>query len=112
MQFNGNEPIFLQIAAYYRRMIEISALKEGDMLPSVREVAVTNRVNPNTVQRAFSLLGEEGYISSLPKKGNFVSYKAEGKQRGELKKSLQSLLDSGYSKEDIRLALQELEEKR
>ena len=110
MQFNGKEPVFLQIAAYYRRLIELGALKDGEMLPSVREVAIDNRVNPNTVQRAFSLLAEQGYISSVPKKGNFVSYQNEKKQDDRLKEILKQLHAEGYSKQDILTALQEMED--
>ena len=112
MQLNGVEPIFLQVASYYRRLIQIGALKDGEMLPSVREVAVENRINPNTVQRAYSLLAEEGYLSSIPKKGNFVKYQKEKKMdQANLRKALEALLQEGYSKQDIQQALEALEAK-
>ncbi|MBP5216778.1 MAG: GntR family transcriptional regulator [Bacilli bacterium] len=111
MQFNGQEPIFLQIASYYRRLILIGALRKDEMLPSVREVALEARVNPNTVQRAFSLLAEEGYIVSLPKKGNLVSYEnGKSQSAAEIEKALSELLAKGYRKDDIRRILNEMEE--
>ena len=109
MQFHGSEPIFLQIASYYRRLIEIGALKDGEMLPSVREVALEAKVNPNTVQRAFSLLAEEGYIASLPKKGNLVSFQGNLQEKSEIEEVLRSLLEKGYGKEEILSVLEDLE---
>ena len=108
MDFNGRDPIFLQIARFYERLISLGALKEGDALPSVREVAFANRVNPNTVERAFRQLVEEGYVVALPKKGFFVSKdKGETKRQKVLLSRLAELLEAGYSKEEIIHALKE-----
>lgn len=108
MRFAGNVPIFEALANYYRRLIQQGALKEGDALPSVREVALAERINPNTVARAFSLLAEEGYVISIPKKGYFVSV-TDGKKTS-LHEALQSLLEAGYSTDDIGVALSEIRE--
>ena len=64
MEFNSNKPIFITIKEHYEHLIDQGALKEGIEMPSVREVALVNGVNPNTVQRAFSMMVEDGYLVS------------------------------------------------
>lgn len=100
------KPIFIQIKDYYERLIDIGALKEGDELPSVREVALANNANPNTIQRAFTLMVEDGYLVSIPKKGFYVQ-KRDNNRSHYLKESLKELIKQGYTKEEI---LKELEE--
>ena len=103
----GNTPLFESIAAYFRKMIARGAFPQGAPLPSVREVAMTEKVNPNTVVRAYALLMEEGVIESIPKKGYFVVSGNAG--RVELEQTLRTLLREGFSKEEIRRALDQME---
>ena len=49
------------------------AISEHEKLPSVREMASTLAINPNTIQRAYRELENEGYIYTIPGKGTFVS---------------------------------------
>ena len=100
MDLISNKPIFLQIKDYYENLIDCGALKEGDEMPSVREVAIFFQINPNTVQRAFTLMVEEGYLVNVPKKGFYVAGKKVSHQE-LIKKSIGLLLDSGISKEEI-----------
>lgn len=104
MEFNSNKPIFITIKEYYEHLIDQGSLKEGMEMPSVREVAIVNGVNPNTVQRAFSMMVEEGYLVSIPKKGFFVS-KGEKNKESLLKDNIQKILDSGYSIDEIKNVL-------
>lgn len=68
-------PIFEQIVQKIKMYIDSSILKEYEKLPSVRELALSLSINPNTVAKAYGILEEEGYIYSLTKKGYFVSKK-------------------------------------
>ena len=61
---DGNTPIYLQIVDYVRRGIAFGGIPDGDELPSRRALSVLLGINPNTVQRAFGMLEEEGLISS------------------------------------------------
>ncbi|MCR5349299.1 MAG: GntR family transcriptional regulator [Bacilli bacterium] len=108
----GKKPIFETIADYYRRLIAMGVLKEGDALPSVREVAVGEGVNPNTVARAYSLLCEEGIVESVPKKGYFVKKTQSQTSEEFLLKALKGLLDKGYTEEQIQNALTKAKEER
>ena len=99
------KPIFIQIKDFYERLIDIGALKEGKMMPSIREVALLNNANPNTVQRAFSLMVDDGYLISIPKKGFFVQ-KIKEDRLNILRKYLKELIDKGYSYNDIKKELE------
>lgn len=57
-------PIYLQIILFIKRGIIGGTIKNGDELPSRRVLSALLGVNPNTVQKAFALLEEEGLISS------------------------------------------------
>ena len=62
-----------QIAEGIRQHIINGIMKSEEQLPSVRELAISLTVNPNTVQRAYKQLELEGFIYSIKGKGNFVA---------------------------------------
>ena len=72
--FSGNQDIYLEIAERYKEYIRKGVLQDGDKLPSVRVAAGELSVNPNTVAKAYAKLEQDGYITSLPKKGIYVTY--------------------------------------
>ena len=94
------KPIFIQIKDFYERLIDVGAFKEWYEIPSVREVALQYSANPNTVQRAFSLMVEEGYLVSIPKKGFYVKEKKKDKKK-LIANSIEYLHSNGISDEDI-----------
>ena len=101
---NEKKPIFIQIKEFYEHLIDIGAFQDGDEMPSVRAVALENNANPNTIQRAFSLMVDDGYLESIPKKGFYV--KKQGHQRTSyLEETLKDLQSKGYTKEEIIKAL-------
>jgi len=75
MDFNltSKIPIFEQVKNQLKKYIEIGIYAPNDKLPSVRELANSLNVNPNTIERAFIELEKDGYIYSLNKKGFYVS---------------------------------------
>ncbi len=70
---NSVKPIYEQIVDQFIKLIGNQVLKPDEQLPSVRELASSVRINPNTIQRAYKLLESRNYIYSVPGKGNFVS---------------------------------------
>lgn len=68
----SSTPIFRQIADQLRRAIDSSIYKPGEMLPSLRVMAVDIKVNPNTVQRAYEALEREGVVETRRGVGVFV----------------------------------------
>lgn len=106
---DSKKPLFIQIKEMYEKLIDMEAYHEGDMMPSVREVGLSFNANPNTVQRAFSLMCEEGYLESIPKKGFFVK-KVNADRNKVLRETLKEIIKQGYSKEDIKKELEGLED--
>jgi len=66
-------PIWLQIEEGVRRMITLGSLTPGDAVPSVRDLAKTLRVNPNTVARAYQRLTDAGVLAVKRGEGTFVA---------------------------------------
>ncbi len=66
LQFNTTEPVYLQIAQFVKQQIFMGTAAQGEALPSRRELAALLRVNPNTVQKAFRLMQEGGYLVTPP----------------------------------------------
>ena len=99
---DSKKPLFIQIRDMYEHLIDIGALNPGDELPSVRAVGLEYNANPNTVQRAFSLMVEDGYLESIPKKGFYVKEARNADYKKQyLQDTLKDLLDKGYSKDEI-----------
>lgn len=73
IDYRSGESLYVQIKNNFKKMILSEALKENEMLPSVRQLASSLAININTVQRAYRELEQEGYIYSIPGKGNFVA---------------------------------------
>jgi GntR family transcriptional regulator len=66
-------PIWKQIEEGMRRMISLGSLSPGDAVPSVRDLAKTLRVNPNTVARAYQRLTDAGVFAVRRGEGTFVA---------------------------------------
>ena len=77
VNYRDPRPIYEQIMDYFRKLIISGALSPEEKLPSVREMAASLAINPNTIQRAYRELEQEGYIYSVPGKGNFVGTQNE-----------------------------------
>ena len=73
MDFKDNQAIYLQIADLFCENILTEKWRPGDRIPSVREMAVSVEVNPNTVMRTFAYLQDKGIIYNKRGIGYFVS---------------------------------------
>lgn len=112
IDFNGTKPIYQEIVSFYKDLIDRGSLKPGEIMPSVREVAIEEKINPNTVEKAFTILVKDGYLKNIPKKGFFILKRDVLLNKEErLKTTISALLKEGYKAEEIRQALSELEEK-
>ena len=72
LDYRDARPIYSQICDGIREQILTGILCPGDRMPSVRELATELTINPNTIQRSYRQLEEEGWIASVPGKGSFV----------------------------------------
>ena len=93
INYHDSRPIYEKVKDSLRQLILSGALPEGDRLPSVRELAVSLTINPNTIQRAYRELEQEGYIVSVPGKGSFVAHGggARAARMAELREKLSAL---------------------
>lgn len=93
INYSDPRPIYEKVKESLRRLILSGALAEGDRLPSVRELAMSLSINPNTIQRAYRELEQEGAIVSVPGKGSFVAPGggAKAARMAELREKLRAL---------------------
>ena len=73
MEFNNNQPIFVQIANLICRRVLNGTYKPDNRIPSVRELGVETEVNPNTVMRSYERLQNVGVIYNKRGIGYFIS---------------------------------------
>lgn len=71
--FDNNVPIYIQLLEYIKIYIMSGTFKCGEKLPSVRDFAITFKVNPNTMQKALSELEDIGLIYTERTNGKFVT---------------------------------------
>ena len=103
----SKEPIFEQIQNQILRFIQAGVLAPGDRLPSVRQLAQENGINPNTVSKAYIELEKNGYVYNIPKKGIYVSdIDLKQSHSNQIVKVLQPLKDSGIQKQELMDAIE------
>lgn len=116
IEFNNNEPIYLQIIDVVKKAVASGELREGDKLPSVREMASSLGVNPNTLQRAYGELERLGITIRRRGMGSFINDNAGeaeglknimGKEIAE--KFLKEMNDIGIDKEEAIEILREID---
>ena len=77
INFRDSRPIYEQVKSALRKLIVSGALPPDEKLPSVRELAAQLVINPNTIQRAYRELEQEGYILSIPGKGSYANLRTQ-----------------------------------
>lgn len=94
INYRDARPIYEQVHDGFLRLIITDGLPSGSKMPSVREIAASLAINPNTIQRAYRELEAEGYIVTVQGKGSFVAADstALSARRGELTEKYRSLV--------------------
>ena len=92
-EWNDSQPIYRQLRDRVVHMILDGILKEGDPLPSVRNVAAEFRINPLTVLKAYQELGDEDLVEKRRGLGMFVK---DGARNGLLKGERQKFLNEHW----------------
>ena len=100
-------PIYLQIILFVKRGIIAGVIADGDELPSRRVLSALLGVNPNTIQKAYRMLEEEGLIQSHSGAKSYVVLDGAVKERirselleSDTKSVIHSLRQMGLTKED------------
>jgi DNA-binding transcriptional regulator YhcF (GntR family) len=69
----NDRPVYVQLVEHIKQSIMLGEYQSGERLPSVRELAQTAGVNPNTMQKAFAELEREGLVYSNRTAGRFIT---------------------------------------
>ena len=90
-------PIFEKIAKRFQTLFLRGVLPPDSQMPSVRSLAMELSINPNTIQKAYSLLEQQGYIYPVKGRGNFVadSTALAREKRASLLKEIRRLILDG-----------------
>ena len=99
---------YLQVVRQVRQALRLGLLREGDQLPTVKDVVATLAINPNTVLKAYRELEHEGLVAARPGIGTFVtktlvdaSLAAHGPLRQDLSRWLAKARRAGLDDESI-----------
>ncbi len=113
IDFNSDEAIYMQVRNQIIMGIATSEIREGDTLPSVRQLAQAVGINMHTVNKAYSLLRQEGFIQLDRRKGAVIALdidKIEAVE--EMRQQLQIILARGccknISREEVHALVDEI----
>lgn len=107
---NNKQSIYLEVADKIEKFIKIGVYKKGEKLPSCRSLASELGVNPNTIERAYSLLEEKGVVYTISKKGFFVCETKEKEANNEVIELVKHCKDLKISKEYLLKIIDEIYE--
>ena len=107
INYRSGEPIYQQIYNEVIKEISLGLLLPQEKIATVRELATSLGINPNTVSKAYQMLEQNGYIYSVVGKGSFVA-DSSGKLAGlkestmrDLKKDMTNAYHLGVAYEDV-----------
>ena len=107
LDYQDRRPLHEQVEEKFRNLILNGALEPGSRMPSVRQLAVELSINPNTIQRAYMQLEQEGLIYPVKGKGNFIADNEEVRKLSiasyteELKALIQKGKDMGMDEDEL-----------
>ena len=97
LDYRDARPIYEQVRDGLRRLMVTGVIREGEKLPSVRALASSLAINPNTIQRAYMQLEQEGLIYPVKGTGNFIADSEEVRKLSKASyiKELKTLIRKG-----------------
>ncbi len=115
IDFNSDQALYLQLCNQIIMGIATAQFREGDSLPSVRQLADSIGINMHTVNKAYSVLRQEGYVKVDRRKGAVIAIDVDRMRTMEnLKRELQVILAKSscknISKEEIHELIEEIYE--
>lgn len=115
IDFNSDEAIYMQLRNQIILGIATSRFQEGDMLPSVRQLADTIGINMHTVNKAYTVLKQEGYVKVDRRKGVMIALDVDRMQaleevRRELQVTLAKASCKNISREEVHALIDEIYE--
>ncbi len=113
IDFNSNEALYMQLRNQIILGIATGRLREGDSLPSVRQLAEYVSINMHTVNKAYSVLREEGFVKLDRRKGAVVALETDRKRvleemKREIAVDLAKGVCKGIEKEEVHRLVDEI----
>ena len=109
IDFQSDEALYIQLRNQIILGIATSTLREGDVLPSVRQLAEDIGINMHTVNKAYSVLRQEGFVTIDRRRGAIVSLDVDKLQAlDEMQKNLRVLLAKGRCKNITRQGIHDM----
>ena len=109
IDFQSDEALYIQLRNQIILGIATSTLREGDVLPSVRQLAEDIGINMHTVNKAYSVLRQEGFVTIDRRRGAIVSLDVDKLQALEdMQKNLRVLLAKGRCKNITRQEIHDM----
>ena len=99
----SGEPIYNQIVDQIKHLVAAGKLKPDAQLPTVRQLAVELRINPNTVARAYTQLAGEGVISTQQGRGTYVLDHPSPPDQAKVRREKLAALVAAFLDETARL---------
>lgn len=115
IDFNSDEAIYMQLRNQIILGIATSQFQEGDMLPSVRQLAESIGINMHTVNKAYTVLKQEGYVKVDRRRGAMIAIDIDKMQaleevRRELQVTLAKASCKNISREEVHALIDEIYE--
>ena len=116
LDYRDKRPIYEQMVEKLEHLIISGGLEPLTRMPSVRSLAMELSVNPNTVQRAYAQLEQDGYLYTVSGRGTFVTSESDWRESrqerifGEWKSLTVKAKEAGLSKEKLDKQMQQIYE--
>lgn len=108
LDYQSRTPIYEQIIIEIERYVSLGILKPNEQLPSIRDLASSLGINPNTVKKAYSELENKGVIITISTKGTFISNNIDFVVNNKFEEKIQEIKDiieelekMGHTKKEI-----------
>ena len=112
IDFNSDEALYMQLRNQVIMAIATETVREGDVLPSVRQLADNIGINMHTVNKAYSVLRQEGFIKLDRRRGAIIAPDIDKlRALGEMEAEMKVLLAKGICKNISREEVHELVDK-
>lgn len=114
LDLRDKRPIYEQVVEKLSQLIVCGVLEADSKLPSVRSLAIDLSVNPNTIQRAYAQLEQDGYLYTITGRGNFVAESSSWKKgrmtlvENDLRQALKEARQTGMSRESVEIIVSEI----
>lgn len=116
IDYQDKRPLYEQVVEKIETLIVNGILPKDEKLPSVRNLAIELSINPNTIQRAYTVLEQSGFIYTVKGRGNFVSNRDNwiGNEKSDmmsaLKSDIKKAISLGITRKEVETVIEQIYE--